>query len=257
MTRHRGPTTHEQNYDLKDPVNPARKLFNGPLCVKTIIGCAHIDTKATAAYIRSSLAKLPAKIAELDYDIDECNLYVKLQRSALTSCGEESSDLLVNIFEALLTVPDDKFNAYIDNYTADDPKANIDYVLLQAGSKYRTMKREGKYNVPSKADKKIIVLSAEFALMEALSKAKLAAHERTQDSGGSCGSGRGGPGGQGRGEQGGQGGRTNTRRWAWKNVAPLAGAANNKAFDVKTYYWCTHHIPICSSDLCRNSGYTI
>jgi hypothetical protein len=72
----------EKNYYLQDPANPTVKLFNDPLYIKTIIGCAHVDTRATAAYIRSTLAKLPAKIAELDFDIDEFSLYVKLQCSA-------------------------------------------------------------------------------------------------------------------------------------------------------------------------------
>lgn len=70
----------EKNYYIADPANPdSSKLFNEPLYVKTIIGCAHIDTRATAVHICSSLAKLSAKIAELNFDIDEFSLYVKLQ----------------------------------------------------------------------------------------------------------------------------------------------------------------------------------
>jgi uncharacterized membrane protein YgcG len=239
----------EKNYCLADPEHPTEaKLFNGPLYVKTIIGCAHVDTRATAAHIRSSLSKLSAKIAELDFDIDEFSLYVKLQRSALMSRGEESSDLLVNIFDALMTVPDATFTAYVDklkdDYNANDPKVDVDYVLLQTESKSRTMKQEGRYNVPSKADEKIIALSAECARMEALStelQAKITAHDTQRSGRGGRGGGRGGRGGRGGEQQGGRGGRANTGRYAWKDVAPAAGTAHNKVVEGKTYHWCPNH----------------
>jgi hypothetical protein len=60
-------------------------MFNGALYLKSIIGLAHIDTRATAAHIHQSLGKLPAKIAELNFDVTEFNDHVKLQRSALLS----------------------------------------------------------------------------------------------------------------------------------------------------------------------------
>jgi hypothetical protein len=240
----------KKNYYLQDPADPAIKLFNGPLYIKTIIGCAHIDTRATPAYIRSTLAKLPAKIAELDFDIDEFSLYVKLQRSALLSRGEESSDLLVNIFDALMTVPDPTFTAYVDklkdDYNANDPKVDVDYVLLQTNSKSRTMKREGRYNVPSKVDEKIIALSAEFTRVEALStelRAKIAAQDQASSTAGSGrgGRGRGGRGGR-EGDQGGRAGpRANTGRWAWKDTAPPTGSPHTKVVEAKTHHWCTNH----------------
>ena len=58
-------------------------MFNGALYLKTIMGLAHIGTRAMAAHIRQSLGKLLAKIAELNFDVPEFNDYVKLQRSAL------------------------------------------------------------------------------------------------------------------------------------------------------------------------------
>jgi hypothetical protein len=130
-----------------------------------------------------------------------------VQRSALLSRGEESSDLLVNIFDALMTVPDPTCTAYVDklkdDYNANDLKVDVDYVLLQTNSKSRTMKREGRYNVPSKVDEKIVALSAEFTRVEALStelRAKIAAQDQASST---TGSGRGGRGSGGRGGRGG------------------------------------------------------
>jgi hypothetical protein len=121
-------TLKEADYCIEDPENPGTKFYNGPLYVKTLIGVAHVDTRATASHIHSSLSKLSAKITELDYNIGEFNNYVKLQRSTLLARGEQSTDLLVNIFEALGTVPDEAFVTYIDrikdDYNMGDPKVD-------------------------------------------------------------------------------------------------------------------------------------
>jgi hypothetical protein len=118
------------------------------------------------------LSKLSAKIAELDYDIGEFKDYVKLQMSALQAQGEQSTDLLVNIFEALGTMPDEAFVTYIDriqdDYNIMDPRVDEDYLMAMSESKCRSMMQEGKYNVPSKADVKISALSAEFERMQSL-----------------------------------------------------------------------------------------
>ena len=92
---------HESNHLIFEPATPEVQMFNGALYLKTIIGLAHIDTRATTAHIKQSLGKLLARIAELDYNISEFNDYIKIQRSALMSRGEESTNLLVNLFKAL------------------------------------------------------------------------------------------------------------------------------------------------------------
>jgi hypothetical protein len=98
---------------------------------------------------------------------------VKLQRSALLARGEQWTDILVNIFEALGTMPGEAFVTYIDRIKDDcnmmDPRVDEDCIMAMSESKCRTMKQEGKYNVPSKADVKIIALSAEeFECMQSL-----------------------------------------------------------------------------------------
>jgi hypothetical protein len=146
----------------------------------------------------------------------------------------------------------DTFKAYLDklkdDYNANDPKIDVDYVLLQTESKCRTMKQEGRYNVPSKAEEKIIALSAEWVRVKALStelKAKIAAQDHTHGGGNTCRGGRdggcGGRGGRG-GDQGGRGPRANTGRWAWKDVPPPSGSPHTKVVDGKTYHWCGNHL---------------
>jgi hypothetical protein len=56
---------NETDYLIHDPEDPNVPYFNGPLYLKSLIAAAHFDTRAMAAHIRQSLAKLPAKLAEL------------------------------------------------------------------------------------------------------------------------------------------------------------------------------------------------
>jgi hypothetical protein len=101
-------------------------------------------------------------------------------------------------------VPDEAFVTYVDrikdDYNMSDPKIDKDYLMAMAESKCRTMKLEGKYNIPSKADVKIIALSAKFERMQTLNttlQTQLAAQCESRAGRGDRG-GRGGPGGRGR-----------------------------------------------------------
>ena len=243
----------ERDYLIHAPAQPAVLIFNGPLYLKTIIGLAHIDTRATAAHIRQSLAKLPAKLAELNFDISEFNDYVKLQRGALLARGEESTNLLVNLFDALASVPDVPFTQYVDrmkdDYDESDPKVTVDYLMDRCELKCKVLQRRGKYNVPSKEEEKIIALSAEVDRMKTASsvlQAKIASQKDEHAAGGGAGrgGGRGGRGGGGRGGRGGRG-RTSTGVWAWKDVPPATGASHTKVVESKTYYWCPKHLAWC------------
>jgi hypothetical protein len=127
--------------------------------------------------IRQSLAKLPAKLAELNYNVTEFNTYInKLQISALLARGDESPDLLVNIFDALATVPDQSFRAYIferikDQSDENDEKVTADYLMARSEIKCKNLQCSNNYNVPSKEEEKIIALSAEVDRMKAVSTA--------------------------------------------------------------------------------------
>jgi hypothetical protein len=241
----------ESDYLIHTPADPTVLMFNGPLYLKTIIGLAHIDTRATAAHIRQSLAKLPAKLAELSFDITDFNDYVKVQRGALMARGEESTDLLVDLFDALSSVPDIPFTQYVDRIKDEcdesDPKVTVDYLMNRCELKCKVLQRSGKYNVPSKEEEKIIALSTEVDRMKATSsalQAKIAAQKDGRTGRGGGGEGRGGRGEGGRGGRGGQG-RANTGVWAWKDVAPADGAPKTKVVENKTYHWCPKHVAWC------------
>ena len=238
----------ESDYLISQVGAPTIQYFNGPLYLKTIIGVAHIDTRSTAAHIRQSLAQLPTKIASLDYDIETFNRYVRLQRGALEARGETSSDLLVNVFAALGIVPDATFKAYIDrikdDYDDGDERVTVNYLMEKAEIKSKVLIRENKYIMPTKADEKILALSAEFdkvlaqntELSKQLTNKRKPSSEDPQSGGG-----------------GDRQPRPNTGEWAWKNVAPAAGAPTQKKVKTKNYYWCPKHLAwtLHKPDACR------
>jgi hypothetical protein len=70
---------------------------SGPLLLKLIISQAHVDSRATVSFIRTSLTQLDSKMIELNSDVESFNFYVKAQVKNLSARGEISSDLLINL----------------------------------------------------------------------------------------------------------------------------------------------------------------
>jgi hypothetical protein len=72
---------------------------SGPLLLKLIIRQAHVDSRATASFIRNSLTELDTKMLEPDSNIVKFNLCVAAQVKALSHRGETAQDLLTNLFK--------------------------------------------------------------------------------------------------------------------------------------------------------------
>ena len=85
----------------------------GPLLLKLIISKAHVDSRATVSFIRTSLTLLDSKMIELDSNIKAFNQYVKAQIKNLAARGETSSDLLINLFKGYKAANDVEFADFI------------------------------------------------------------------------------------------------------------------------------------------------
>jgi hypothetical protein len=97
--------------DTRDPQEPP--IPCGALLLKIIIRKAHMDTRATVSFIRTSLSSLDTKMMALDSDISKFNAYVKTQVIALEARGETTTDLLVNVFKGYETGQDSEFALFI------------------------------------------------------------------------------------------------------------------------------------------------
>jgi hypothetical protein len=62
--------------------------------------------------IRHCLSSLDHKIADVQDNIAELNSFVKAQQDALTARGEQTEDLLFNLFTAYMTCSDSEFLAW-------------------------------------------------------------------------------------------------------------------------------------------------
>ena len=139
--------------------------YSGPLYLKVLVGIAHIDTRSTTSHLRETMSSLDKYIVTVDYNIETFNQYVASQSSALLARGDTSNDLLVNFFKAYLLVPGVTFTNYIQKQKGDyddgDDKVTENSLMAKGPIKHKILVKEGKYNVPTKEEQKIIALSAD------------------------------------------------------------------------------------------------
>jgi hypothetical protein len=72
-------TADSSAYHLPPIVATDGPVPSGPLLLKLIISQAHVDSRATVSFIRTSLTHLDSKMVELDFDVESINFYGKAQ----------------------------------------------------------------------------------------------------------------------------------------------------------------------------------
>jgi hypothetical protein len=160
------PTRHAQNSNQiyaclsesltseaknKVVLEKASYTVNGNLCgllyFNVIVGLAHIDTRATVAVLRTRLSSLDIKIVKLQDKIVELNQFVKTQTSGLEARGEQTSDLLVNLFKAYKACGDAKFVRWVshkeDSYFEGSLAITPIKIISWADNKYKTQLEAG------------------------------------------------------------------------------------------------------------------
>ena len=142
---------------------------SGLALFKIIIRESHIDSQATAASIRLKLSNLDMYLPTIGHNVGQFNRYVKRQVQALRSRGEDTQDLLTNLFKAYLVVPDKTFSNYIikkkDEYD-EGATMTADTLMIWAKIKYDIIQEEGKWNAPTDEEQKILALQTKISQME-------------------------------------------------------------------------------------------
>ena len=103
-------STDSSAYRLTSAVNPNFVVASGACFLKLLITRCTVDTRLTVATIRRTLNNLDVYMGSVEGDIEKFNLHVRVQRDALLSRGETSSDLLTNLFTAYDAVEDKVFH---------------------------------------------------------------------------------------------------------------------------------------------------
>ena len=210
------------------------QVGNGPCLLKVIIRNTTIDTNSTIFHIRENLNHLQSKMLEVSYDIEDFNLYVTSQVEQLAARGAKSSDLLINLFEAYLAVPDRKFVDYIEKQKDkfDEGEEVNEKTLMQVALiKLKDRKRSDKWQAPSAEASEIVALKAEIGEMKKAATPTPSPAKAKKVGGASKGEGK----------------KNQTRaerfaiKFAWKLVPPAPGEPTTKDAEGKTYHFCPHH----------------
>ena len=101
-------------------------IESGELFLMEIISLVNAETRATVRYLRESLSMLPSIVTKLNNDIKAINKYINNQVDALNARGENSSDLMTNIFKTYTTVQDKDFVRYIDDLKTQYEDGRLD-----------------------------------------------------------------------------------------------------------------------------------
>jgi hypothetical protein len=219
---------------------------DGPSFLKAILLKVSVETNATDFHIRENLHELPAKIKELDYNIQAFNDYVKVQVTDLAAGGQETTDLLVYLFLSYESVKDDDFQQYIkrkkeeyDEGTPITPNALMDLALV----KYNQLNQSKTWGVPSEAEKKIVALSAQ--LEEAQTQLKRALKQSSKSSKGNA---KGQTSSEGKKDKD----NSNAKGTSWRKQKPPPGQTKRK-HKGKEFTWCSFHKYWCDHDVnsCR------
>jgi hypothetical protein len=206
------------------------KLADGPCYLKLIIQSCTIEGRSTVAAIRDSLSSLPAYMATVGCDIGKFNEYVRELRDSLLQRGEESQDILNNLFKSYLTVREPSFNEYMRmqniNYI-EGKDFNVDQLMDAAEHWFKLLVRDNNWKPSKDANNRIIALTAEIASIgrgnhsEKYKGDKKKKFEKTNK-------------GKGKKEE------TRTSD-PWKSTAPKDGDSHTKTVGKRTFTWCPHH----------------
>ncbi len=208
--------------------HPGPQLMDGLLYFKIIIMLATINTRATIITIRIRLSSLDTKIHEFDDNITSFNDYVKTQLAQLEARGQDTQDLLVNLFKAYSTVEDNKFLAYIEQRENEyNDGTDIDPVALMdlAHNKYATLVESGRWKQQTADQKKIVALTAQVAKF----KKQALSHKTPKYNGNDDKKKKKGDIKKKK--------KKAIPKWKLENKNNLKSTTHNE----KTYYWCPNH----------------
>ena len=203
-------STDSATYRLVSPIDHTFVVASGAAFLKLLITRCTVDTRSTVATIRRTLSALDQYMLSVNCDIEKFNLHVRVQRDALMSRGETSSDLLTNLFTAYEAVEDKVFHDYMvgqqDQYHDGRVDFCVDSLMDLALNKFKMLVESKRWNLPSVQDAKleaqIVALTAKLEYFKA---------------------------------------NKSLKEWAWKLVPPKEDDPKTKTVDTKEYHWCSNH----------------
>jgi hypothetical protein len=203
-------------------------IFDGPSYLMTIIELTYTNTKANITAARDNLSSLNEFLDTLpDSNIDTFNDYVKEQLETLEAGGENTTELITNLFKGYLRAKDDTFREWI----------RIKKLEYNDGT-YHINPNGMDFMNAARKHYKDLLLSKEWMKMDEKQQSILALQMEMEEVKAQAAIGK-------RKSESSKRKSASSNEWAWKKVPPRPGEPKTKRYKGKTYYWCTNHQMWC------------
>jgi prefoldin subunit 5 len=187
---------------------------------------SHVDTRATINSVRTKMSNLDQTMRTLESDIEKFNEYVIGLVEQLQARGQETQDLLVNLFKGYKACKDLEFVDYIkkkEDMYEEGGDVSPEQLMEWGLNKYKTRQENQTWCQKSDEEETIIALQAQVQSL--ISKQK----------GGSSGKSAAADKKKSKGKS------KNDYRAPWTKEAPNEGEHHTKEVDGKEWHWCPTH----------------
>ena len=208
---------------------------SGPVLLKLIIMVSHVDTRATITSVRTKLSSLDQAMRDHDSNIELFNDYVIGQVSKLHARGEQTQDLLVNLFKGYKACKDAEFVDYIkkkEDFYEEGGQLDYQQLMDWALNKFKTRKESEQWCQKTTEEETIIALQAQV-------KSLMTNHKKSEASGKSAGGKKDQKKTNKKGK--GKGKFKPEDKPAWTRNPPKDGEKHSKTVEGKEYHWCPDH----------------
>ncbi|KAI2509497.1 hypothetical protein MHU86_4874 [Fragilaria crotonensis] len=210
---------------------------SGPVLLKVIIMVSHVDTRATITSVRTKLSSLDHAMRDIDSDIELFNDYVLGLVSKLSARGEQTQDLLVNLFKGYKACKDAEFVDYIkkkEDFYEEGGQVEYQQLMDWALNKFKTRKESEQWCLKTTEEETIIALQSQVKTL--MSNQKKPNPASGKSSGGGKKDNK-----QGNKKDKGKGKFRVEDLPAWVHVHPKEGEKQSKTVEGKDYHWCPNH----------------
>jgi hypothetical protein len=198
---------------------------SGPLLLKVVIMVSHVDTRATINSVRTKMSSLDQSMRNLESDIEKFNEYVIGLVEQLQARGQETQDLLVNLFKGYKACKDLEFVDYIkkkEDLYEEGGDVSTEQLMEWALNKFKTRQENLTWCQKSDEEETIIALQAQVQSLIHKTKGKANDSAEKKKVKGNTKS-------------------RNDYRAPWMKEPPKEGETTTKDVDGKQWHWCSTH----------------
>jgi hypothetical protein len=217
----------------QNKVSASQDLFringhiSGPILFRALIGCTHVDTRASVDRYKRKLEQLDLLMVECKSDIQAFNQEVDRIRTELSARGEFDTSLLTHLLQGYEAAADKEFVNWIkrhhDNLDDGTVAMTPEQLMQMAARKYADRTKQDTWAKPDAQEQRIIALNTKISKLE--NKKGGGAKGKKDD--------------KSSGEDGKP--KDKAKKDEWKFKPPKEGASKTKSMNGKTYHYCMNH----------------